>query len=46
MTEPRKIIAIDAEELSGQRYPYQEDIAAIEALRVAPGQRLAYVVDI
>ena len=28
--EPEKIVAIDAEYLSGQRFPYQEDIALVE----------------
>jgi hypothetical protein len=47
--EPRKIIAIDAEELSGQRFPYQEDIAAIEDIDLdaaTPGQDINWLEDI
>jgi hypothetical protein len=47
--EPRKIVAIDAEELSGQRFPYQEDIAAIEDIDLeaaTPGQDINWLEDI
>ena len=39
--EPEKIKSIDAEYLSGQRFPYQEDIAEIEdvdLLAATPGE--------
>ena len=32
MSEPEKIFSIDAEYLSGQRFPYQEDISLLEAI--------------
>ena len=31
-TEPQKIVSIDAEYLSGRRFPYQEDISLVEDL--------------
>ena len=48
-SEPQKIIAIDAEYLSGKRFPYQEDIALVEDidLRAAtPGQDINWLEDI
>jgi hypothetical protein len=47
--EPEKIVAIDAEELSGQRFAYQEDIAAVEGIDLqaaTPGQDLNWLEDI
>jgi hypothetical protein len=47
--EPEKIQSIDSEYLSGQRYPYQEDIAAIEQIDLmasTPGQDLNWLEDI
>jgi hypothetical protein len=47
--EPEKIKAIDAEYLSGHRFPYQEDIAEIEdvdLLAATPGDDLNWLEDI
>ena len=49
MSEPEKIFAIDAEELSGQRFPYQEDMAAIEGIDLmaaTPGPDLNWLEDV
>jgi hypothetical protein len=47
--EPEKIVAIDAEFLSGERHPYQEDIGAIEGIDLdaaTPGQDLNWLEDV
>ena len=47
--EPEKIKSIDAEYLSGTRFPYQEDIAAIEdvdLLAATPGEDLNWLEDV
>ena len=47
--EPEKIRAIDAEYLSGHRFPYQEDIAEIEdvdLLAATPGEDLNWLEDV
>jgi hypothetical protein len=47
--EPEKIRAIDAEYLSGHRFPYQEDIAEVEdvdLLAATPGEDLNWLEDI
>ena len=47
--EPEKIFSIDSEYLSGKRYPYQEDISAIEDIDLeaaTPGQDLNWLEDI
>jgi hypothetical protein len=47
--EPEKIRSIDSEYLSGQRFPYQEDIAAIEAIDLmaaTPGPDINWLEDI
>jgi hypothetical protein len=47
--EPEKIKSIDAEYLSGHRFPYQEDIAEIEdvdLLAATPGEDLNWLEDI
>lgn len=47
--EPEKIKGIDAEFLSGKRFPYQEDIALVEdidLLAATPGQDLNWLEDI
>jgi hypothetical protein len=47
--EPEKIKSIDAEYLSGRRFPYQEDIAEIEnvdLLAATPGEDLNWLEDI
>ena len=49
MSEPEKIVAIDAEELSGQRFPYQEDIslvADIDLEAATPGKDINWLEDI
>ena len=49
MSEPEKIVAIDAEELSGQRYPYQEDIALVQDVDLeaaTPGQDINWLEDV
>ena len=47
--EPEKVISIDAEYLSGKRFPYQEDMAAIEGVdleAVTPGKDLNWLEDV
>jgi hypothetical protein len=47
--EPEKIKSIDAEYLSGRRFPYQEDIAEIEdvdLLAATPGEDLNWLEDV
>ncbi len=47
--EPQKIQSIDSEFLSGQRYPYQEDIALVEDIDLeaaTPGQDINWLEDI
>ena len=47
--EPEKSISIDAEYLSGHRFPYQEDIALVEdadLLAATPGRDINWLEDI
>jgi hypothetical protein len=47
--EPEKIISIDAEYLSGHRFPYQEDMALVEdvdLLAATPGADINWLEDI
>ena len=47
--EPEKITSIDAEYLSGKRFPYQEDIALVEDIDLeaaTPGQDLNWLEDV
>jgi hypothetical protein len=47
--EPEKIFSIDAEFLSGRRFPYQEDIALVEEvdlLAATPGADINWLEDI
>jgi hypothetical protein len=47
--EPQKIQSIDAEYLSGQRFPYQEDISLVEGIDLeaaTPGQDINWLEDI
>ena len=47
--EPRKTIAIDAEELSGRRFPYQEDMSVVEdvdLVAATPGADINWLEDI
>ena len=49
VTEPEKIVAIDAEELSGQRFAYQEDISLVEGIDLeaaTPGRDINWLEDI
>jgi hypothetical protein len=47
--EPQKIISIDAEYLSGRRFPYQEDIAEVEdvdLMAATPGPDINWLEDV
>jgi hypothetical protein len=47
--EPEKITSIDAEYLSGKRFPYQEDVALVEdvdLLAATPGEDINWLEDI
>jgi hypothetical protein len=47
--EPEKIISIDAEYLSGRRFPYQEDMALIDGVDLeaaTPGEDINWLEDI
>jgi hypothetical protein len=47
--EPEKIIGIDAEYLSGHRFPYQEDITQVEdvdLIAATPGEDINWLEDI
>ncbi len=49
MDEPRKSTQLDAEELSGRRFPYQEDISLVEdvdLLAATPGGDLNWLEDV
>jgi hypothetical protein len=48
-TEPEKIKSIDAEFLSGKRFPYQEDISLVEdvdLLALTPGEDINWLEDV
>jgi hypothetical protein len=47
--EPEKVVAIDAEYLSGKRFPYQEDISVVEDIDLeaaTPGEDLNWLEDV
>jgi hypothetical protein len=47
--EPEKVVSIDAEYLAGHRFPYQEDISAVEDIDLeaaTPGQDLNWLEDV
>jgi hypothetical protein len=47
--EPQKVIAIDAEYLSGQRFPYQEDMSLVEDVDLdaaTPGADINWLEDV
>ena len=47
--EPEKIVAIDAEYLSGKRFPYQEDVSLVEdvdLLAATPGEDINWLEDV
>jgi hypothetical protein len=49
MTEPQKIVAIDAEFLSGQRFPYQEDPSFLDSVDLeaaTPGADINWLEDV
>jgi hypothetical protein len=49
MHEPEKVVSIDAEYLSGKRFPYQEDISVVEDIDLqaaTPGKDLNWLEDI
>jgi hypothetical protein len=48
-SEPQKIVAIDSEFLSGERFPYQEDVSLVEDIDLdaaTPGQDLNWLEDV
>jgi hypothetical protein len=49
VSEPQKVTSIDAEYLSGQRFPYQENLGLVEAIDLeaaTPGQDLNWLEDV
>ena len=47
--EPEKVVSIDAEYLSGERFPYQEDISLVEGIDLdaaTPGEDLNWLEDV
>jgi hypothetical protein len=47
--EPQKVVAIDAEYLSGERFPYQEDMALVEDIDLdaaTPGADINWLEDV
>jgi hypothetical protein len=49
MDEPRKTVSIDAEELAGRRFPYQEDMALVDdvdLLAATPGDDINWLEDV
>ncbi|MGH3103634.1 MAG: hypothetical protein ACRDN6_06005 [Gaiellaceae bacterium] len=49
MAEPRKTVQLDAEELAGRRFPYQEDLSLVEdvdLLAATPGEDLNWLEDV
>ena len=47
--EPEKVVSIDAEYLSGERFPYQEDISLVEDIDLeaaTPGADLNWLEDV
>ena len=47
--EPQKVVSIDAEYLSGRRFPYQEDISVVEDIDLeaaTPGEDLNWLEDV
>ncbi len=49
MDEPRKRVQLDAEELAGRRFPYQEDMTLVEnvdLLAATPGEDINWLEDI
>jgi hypothetical protein len=49
MDEPQKTVKLDAEELAGRRFPYQEDMALVEhvdLLAATPGDDINWLEDV
>jgi hypothetical protein len=49
VTEPQKIVAIDSEFLSGERFAYQEDMSLVEGIDLdaaTPGQDINWLEDV
>jgi hypothetical protein len=49
LKEPQKRVQLDAEELAGHRFPYQEDIALVEnidLLAATPGEDINWLEDV
>jgi hypothetical protein len=49
MDEPQKTVQLDAEELAGRRFPYQEDISLVEdvdLLAATPGDDINWLEDV
>jgi hypothetical protein len=49
LSEPEKVFSIDAEYLSGERFPYQEDIslvADIDLIAATPGEDINWLEDV
>jgi hypothetical protein len=47
--EPHKTVKLDAEELAGRRFPYQEDISLVEnvdLLEATPGEDINWLEDV
>src|ERR1700749_1867423 len=47
--EPQKVVAIDAEYLSGERFPYQEDMSLVEdvdLVAATPGEDINWLEDV
>jgi hypothetical protein len=47
--EPQKVVAIDAEYLSGERFPYQEDVSLVQDLDLVaatPGEDINWLEDV
>jgi hypothetical protein len=49
MDEPQKTVKLDAEELAGRRFPYQEDLSLVEdvdLLAATPGDDINWLEDV
>jgi hypothetical protein len=49
MDEPHKTVQLDAEELAGRRFPYQEDISLVEdvdLMAATPGEDINWLEDV
>jgi hypothetical protein len=49
MDEPQKTVQLDAEELAGRRFPYQEDISLVEdvdLMAATPGEDINWLEDV